>query len=74
MAGLDYRVSVESGSLTVHTHSLSWRRVRSLNITVPPAVLGLQKAQLWAEAECIALRILGIDGRIMEQDSANRCY
>jgi hypothetical protein len=36
MAGLDYRVSGESGALVVHTHSLSWHRSKSPNITVPP--------------------------------------
>ena len=36
MAGLDYRVSSESGALVVHTHSLSWHRAKSPNITVPP--------------------------------------
>ena len=35
-AGLDYRVSGESGALTVHTHSLSWHRAKSPNITIPP--------------------------------------
>ncbi len=44
MAGLDYRVSVESGSLTVHTHSLSWHRARSPNITVPPAGQGWDRS------------------------------
>ena len=33
---LDYRVSGESGALTVHTHSLSWHRAKSPNITIPP--------------------------------------
>ena len=36
LAGLDYRVSGESGALRVHTHSLSWHRSKSPNITVPP--------------------------------------
>ncbi len=36
MAGLDYRVSGESGALVVHTNSLSWHRAKSPNITVPP--------------------------------------
>lgn len=36
MAGLDYRVSGESGAIVVHTHSLSWHRSKSPNITVPP--------------------------------------
>ena len=35
-AGLDYRVSGESGALIVHTHSLSWHRAKSPNITIPP--------------------------------------
>ncbi len=35
-AGLDYRVSGESGALVVHTHSLSWHRARSPNVTAPP--------------------------------------
>ena len=34
---LDYRGSGESGALVVHTHSLSWHRAKSPNITVPPA-------------------------------------
>ena len=33
---LDYRVSGESGALIVHTHSMSWHRAKSLNITIPP--------------------------------------
>ena len=33
---LDYRVSGESGALRVHTHSLSWHRTKSPNITIPP--------------------------------------
>ncbi len=33
---LDYRVSGESGALTVHTHSMSWHRAKSPNITIPP--------------------------------------
>ena len=37
LAGLDYRVSGESGALVVHTHSLSWHRSKSPNITVPPS-------------------------------------
>lgn len=36
MAGLDYRVSGESGGLVAHTHSLSWHRAKSPNITAPP--------------------------------------
>ena len=32
---LDYRVSGESGALTVHTHSMSWHRAKSPNITIP---------------------------------------
>ncbi len=36
MAGLDYRSSGESGALVVHTHSLSWHRAKSPNITAPP--------------------------------------
>ena len=36
MAGLGYRVSGESGALVVQTHSLSWHRAKSANITVPP--------------------------------------
>ncbi len=35
-AGLDYRVSGETGALVVHTHSLSWHRAKSPNITIPP--------------------------------------
>ncbi len=33
---LDYRVSGETGALVVHTHSLSWHRPKSSNITAPP--------------------------------------
>ncbi len=33
---LDYRVSGESGALTVHSHSMSWHRAKSPNITIPP--------------------------------------
>ena len=39
-AGLDYRVSGESGALIVHTHSLSWHRAKNPNITVPPTGRG----------------------------------
>ncbi len=35
-AGLDFRVSGESGALIVHTHSLSWHRAKNPNITTPP--------------------------------------
>ena len=37
LAGLDYRVSGENGTLVAHTHSLSWHRTKSPNITVPPS-------------------------------------
>ena len=37
MASLDYRVSGESGALVVHSHSLTWHRSKSPNITVPPS-------------------------------------
>ena len=36
MAGLDHRVSGESGALVVHTYSLSWHRAKSPNTTAPP--------------------------------------
>ena len=36
-ARLDYRVSGESGALRVYSHSLSWHRAKSPNITIPPA-------------------------------------
>ncbi len=35
-AGLDYRVSGETGALVVHTHSLSYHRAKTPNITIPP--------------------------------------
>ena len=43
-AGLDYRVSGESGALVVHTHSLSWHRATTPNITVPPLGRGWDKS------------------------------
>ncbi len=51
MAGLDYRVSGESGALVVHTNSLSWHRAKSPNITVPPPGRG------WDKSGCV--RVLG---------------
>ena len=44
LAHLDYRVSGESGALTVHTHSLSWHRANSPNITVPPEGQGWDRS------------------------------
>ena len=44
MAGLDYRVSGESGALVVHTHSLSWHRAKSPNITIPPPDRGWDRS------------------------------
>ncbi len=44
MAGLDYRVSGESGALRVHTHCLTWHRSKSLNITLPPPERGWDRS------------------------------
>ena len=33
-AGLDYRVSGESGALVVHSHSITWHRAKTPNITI----------------------------------------
>ncbi len=43
-AGLDYRVSGETGALVVHTHSLSWHRAKSPNLTVPPPGRGWDRS------------------------------
>ena len=43
-AGLDYRVSGETGALVVHSHSLSYHRAKSPNITIPPAGRGWDKS------------------------------
>ncbi len=43
-AGLDFRVSGESGALVVHSHSLSYHRARTPNITIPPAGRGWDKS------------------------------
>lgn len=43
-AGLDYRVSGESGALVVHTHTLTWHRAKSPNITVPPPGRGWDRS------------------------------
>ena len=43
-AGLDFRVSGESGALVILSHSLSWHRAKSPNITVPPAGRGWDKS------------------------------
>ncbi len=43
-AGLDFRVSGESGALVVHSHSLSYHRAKSPNITIPPAGRGWDKS------------------------------
>ena len=43
-AGLDYRVSGESGALVVHTHSLSWHRAKCPNITLPPLGRGWDRS------------------------------
>ena len=43
-AGLDYRVSGESGALIVHTHSLSWHRAKSPKITLPPEGQGWNRS------------------------------
>ena len=37
MAGLDFKVSGETGALRVHTHSLSWHLAKRPNGTTPPA-------------------------------------
>ena len=36
-ARLAHRVAGESGALRVFSHSLSWHRAKSPNITIPPA-------------------------------------
>lgn len=43
-AGLDYRVSGETGALVVHTHSLSYHRAKTPNITIPPIGRGWDKS------------------------------
>ena len=43
-AGLDFRVSGESGALVVHSHSLSYHRAKSPNITIPPVGRGWDKS------------------------------
>ena len=43
-AGLDYRGSGESGALVVHTHSLTWHRAKSPNITIPSPGRGWEKS------------------------------
>ena len=43
-AGLDYRVSGDSGALVVHTHSLSYHRAKMPNITIPPVNRGWDKS------------------------------
>ena len=43
-AGLDYRVSGETGALVVHTHSLSYHRAKTPNITIPPVGRGWDKS------------------------------
>ncbi len=43
-AGLDYRVSGETGALVVHTHSLSWHRAKTANLTIPPVGRGWDKS------------------------------
>ena len=42
--GLDYRVSGETGALVVHSHSLSYHRAKTPNITIPPAGRGWDKS------------------------------
>ncbi len=41
---MDYRVSGESGALVVHSHSLSYHRAKTPNITIPPAGRGWDKS------------------------------
>ena len=43
-AGLDYRVSGESGALVVRGRSITWHRAKSPNITIPPAGRGWDKS------------------------------
>lgn len=43
-AGLDYRVSGQGGTLVARTHSLSWHRAKSSNITVPPKGRGWDRS------------------------------
>lgn len=43
-AGLDYRASSESGALVAHTHSLTWHRAKSPNITMPPPGRGWDRS------------------------------
>ena len=43
-AGLDFRVSGETGALVVHSHSLSYHRAKTPNITIPPAGRGWDKS------------------------------
>ena len=43
-AGLDFRVSGESGALVILSHSLNWHRAKSPNITIPPAGRGWDKS------------------------------
>ncbi len=43
-AGLDYRVSGESGAIVIHTHTLTWHRAKSPNITVPPPGRGWDRS------------------------------
>ena len=43
-AGLDYRGSGESGALVVLSHSLSWHRAKTANITIPPVGRGWDKS------------------------------
>ncbi len=43
-AGLDFRVSGETGALVIHSHSLSYHRAKNPNITIPPAGRGWDKS------------------------------
>ena len=43
-AGLDYRVSGESGALVVLGHNITWHRAKTPNITIPPAGRGWDKS------------------------------
>ncbi len=43
-AGLDFRVSGETGALVVHSHSISYHRAKNPNITIPPAGRGWDKS------------------------------
>ena len=43
-AGLDYRVSGETGAMIVHTHSMSWHRAQRPNVAMPPEGRGWDRS------------------------------